>query len=98
MNDIKDMLAMSVSSEMTSGSSEQKAMYLDNLNYGWYEKYWEPAVIHNYYPWYNGVTVIHEDKFQKAFGIAKMLLQEKLLVDTKVVSFIALVEKIAGQL
>jgi hypothetical protein len=98
MSDMQNMLAMSVSDEMTSGSSEANAMYMDNLGYDWYRQYWQPAVIHEYYPWYGGTTIVHEDKFQKAFAVAKMLLKEKMLAQTRVVDFITLVEKIAGLL
>jgi len=86
-----------LASETKQASSNQLgAMYCGDLNYDWYKQYWQPAVIHEYYPWYAGVSIIHEDKYQKAFAIAKMLLKDKMLANAKVVDFIALVEKIAG--
>jgi hypothetical protein len=97
--DIQNALSMQVSTEpiTTQASSNQLgAMYCGDLNYDWYHHNWQPAVIHEYYPWYGGTTIIHEDKYSKAFAIAKMLLKDKLLVSAKVVDFIALVERVAS--
>lgn len=108
MNDLQGIaqtLAMNVSTEpvttkastISDGSNQLNAMYCGDLDYGWYHNHWQPSVIHEYYPWYiGGTTYIHEDKYQKAFAIAKSLLKDKLLVSSKVVDFVALVERIAA--
>lgn len=52
------------------------------VTWPWYYKCW-------HYP------VVREDKFEKAFSIAKMLLKKKLLASRRLTDFIQLVEDIA---
>ncbi len=67
-----------------------------NGSYGWWHDWYCPR----YYPDYPTYIThtITEDKFKKAFNIAKMLLKERLLVSHRLPDFVKLVEKIADQI
>lgn len=66
-----------------------------NLNYGFYND--------QYVPWYTSFyhtypVYINEDKYGKAFRIAKMLLAKGLLSSKKLVDVMKLIEFVAGEL
>ena len=64
--------------------------------------YWDdwktrPTVVTEYYPYYVN-SVRHEDTYEKAFNIAKLLLKKKLLKSRKLKDFVGLVDEIAKEL
>ena len=64
------------------------------VTWPWYHEYYHPwHHYHEYHP--HGTWVQSEDKFEKAFAVAKMLLKKKLLASRKLPDFISLVEGIA---
>ena len=76
----------------------------DRINYGssiltWDHLHTCPQVIREYYayPLCPNASA-YEDKYKKAFNIAKLLLKKKLLVSRKLEDFIELVEEIAKEL
>ncbi len=68
----------------------------NGLDYGFYKDYIKPN--YSYWPEHRYHTVIHEDKYERAFKIAKMLLTKELLISRKVKDFIGLVEMIANEI
>ena len=68
------------------------------IDWGWYQNYWNPTIIREYYPSYVTQVVTEEDKFKKAFKVAKLLLKQRLLNSRKLPEFIKLIELIAGEI
>ncbi len=66
-----------------------------NLNYGFYNDQYVPWYT-NYYHTYP--VYINEDKYGKAFRIAKMLLAKGLLSSKKLVDVMKLIELVAAEL
>lgn len=67
-----------------------------SLNWDWYQNHWYPY----YQPYYVSypIYISNKDKFEKAFKIAKSLLNKRLVSSRKLKDFIALVEEIAKEL
>jgi hypothetical protein len=71
-----------------------------SLSFDWYEHNYRPYVEKYYYPYYPTVvsTTVKEDKFEKAFTIAKKLLKTDMLNSKRLPDFIQLVEMIASEI
>jgi hypothetical protein len=67
------------------------------LSWRWYDDYWRPFATEKHI-YHHDSLISYEDKFEKAFGIAKMLLKKKLLASRRLNDFIQLVEMIAAEL
>ena len=63
------------------------------INYDWYTY----PIVREYYPIYCSYP-IYEDKYKKAFNIAKLLLKNNWLISRKLKDFIGLVEEIEKEL
>lgn len=73
----------------------------NSISFDWYRDTYRPYVEKYYYPYTSTITyhtVEREDKFKKAFTIAKLLLKKKMLESRKLPDFITLVEMIANEL
>ncbi len=71
------------------------------LNWDWHRTYPETIVEkHYHYPTYPApnISVVYEDRYKKAFMLAKKLLKEKRLVSRKLSDFLELVEIIVGEI
>jgi len=79
--------------------SSSDSINCGNFTLTWDYWRWYPEVIREYwaYPLYLN-TPVYEDKYKKAFNIAKLLLKKKLLVSRKLKDFIGLVEEIVKEL
>jgi len=80
-----------------NGSSD--TLTCGNTAISWDYWRWYPDVITEYYTYPTYInTPVYEDKYKKAFNIAKLLLKKKLLVSRKLKDFIGLVEEIVKEL
>ena len=68
------------------------------IDWNWYNTWWQPTIVKEYYPSYTTTMVREEDKFKKAFSVAKLLLKKKILNSRKLPDFIQLVEMIAEEI
>jgi len=90
--------------EVSYGGDSDSLMVADGSNsYSFSYDYWHncPEIVKEYHYWgYPTHTALtqYEDKYKKAFNIAKLLLKEKLLVSRRLGDFIKLVDKIAKEL